>query len=188
MELKEKLDGFYRAAMGAAEEQSHTMLDKYRKEYEGKIAEYRQAKERERQTRETVAKEHVRREINRRLSEEMLRLKKEYHSVQEDKKAELFALAEKKLSDFRATEAYRQLLAKRIQKAIAFAQGEALRIYIDPADEGFLQELERECGCELLVSGYPFGGGMRAVIPSKNVLIDESFDSRLSEEKENFSF
>ena len=112
------------------------MLDKYRKEYEGKIAEYRQAKERERQTRETVAKEHVRREINRRLSEEMLR--KEYHSVQEEKKAELFALAEKKLSDFRATEAYRQLLAKRIQKAIAFAQGEALRIYIDPADEGFL--------------------------------------------------
>ena len=50
MELKEKLDGFYRAAMGAAEEQSHTMLDKYRKEYEGKIAEYRQAKERERRT------------------------------------------------------------------------------------------------------------------------------------------
>lgn len=188
MEIKEKLDGFYRAAIGAANEQSAAILEKSRLNYEERIGEYRQAKEREQQTRERIAGERVRKEINRTLSEEMVLLKKEYHKVQEEKKEELFALAEEKLAAYRATEAYRELLAGQIREAVRFAGTDELRIYIDPADAQFKEELARGCSCEVLVSAYSFGGGMRAVIPSKNVLIDESFDGRLAEEKEKFSF
>ena len=34
----------------------------------------------------------------------------------------------------------------------------------------------------------PFLGGVRAVIPEKNILIDNSFETLLNEERENFIF
>ena len=109
--------------------------------------------------------------------------------MQEEKKAELFALAEKKAFRFPCDRGVSAAFGKKDSKGDCFCAGRSFaHLYRSRRWQGFLQELERECGCELLVSGYPFGGGMRAVIPSKNVLIDESFDSRLSEEKENFSF
>ncbi len=188
MEINEKLDIFYRAAIDAANEQSAAMLDKYRARYEENLAEYQQGKQKEQQTRERIAQERVRKKVNRALSEEMVQLKKEYHEAQEEKKEELFALVEQKIADYRTTEAYVALLEQKIAQAVRFANGDELRVYIDPADAHIEQELEKKCGCRILVSAYPFGGGIRAVIPAKNVLIDESFDSKLATEREQFSF
>lgn len=188
MEISEKLDIFYRAAIGAANEQSRVMLDKYQTRYKEKLAEYQRAKQREQQTRERIAQERVRKEVNRTLSEEMTLLKKEYHKAQEIKKEELFALVEQRLIAYRATAAYEKLLEQKLLYALNFADGDELRIYIDPADIKLKRVLEEKCGCKLLVSAYPFGGGIRAAIPAKNVLIDESFDSKLAAERASFSF
>ena len=40
----------------------------------------------------------------------------------------------------------------------------------------------------LTISAMPFLGGVRAVIPEKNILIDNSFETLLNEERENFIF
>ncbi len=188
MEINEKLDIFYQAAIDAANGQSADILDQYRVQYEDSLAEYRKNKQEQQQTRERIAQEQVRKEVNRALSEELVLLKKEYHKTQEAKKVELFALVEQKLADYRGSEAYVELLKRKVSEALAFANGAELRVYIDPADAHLKQELEALCGCEILISAYAFGGGMRAVIPSKNVLMDESFDSKLSAERERFSF
>lgn len=188
MEINEKLDIFYRAAIDAANEQSAAMLDKYRARYEKNLAEYQQEKQKEQQTRERIAQERVRKEVNRALSEEMLQLKKEYHKAQEERKEELFVLVEQKITDYRATDAYEVLLEQKIARAVQFANGEDMRVYIDPADARLEQELTEKCGCKISLSAYSFGGGIRAVIPAKNVLIDESFDSKLAAEREQFSF
>jgi len=42
--------------------------------------------------------------------------------------------------------------------------------------------------CDIRISQYPFLGGTRAVIISKNVLIDNSFETKLKEAGENFQF
>lgn len=188
MEISEKLDIFYQAAIDAANGQSAVMLDKYREQYEGNLAEYRRMKEEQQQTRGRIAQEGVRKEVNRVLSEELVRLKKEYHKIQDEKKTELFALVEQKLSEYRASEAYLGLLEGKVNEALKFANGAEMQIYIDPADAQVKETLEARCGCEILVSAYAFGGGMRAVIPSKHVLMDESFDSKLEAEREKFSF
>ena len=49
-------------------------------------------------------------------------------------------------------------------------------------------ELEAKVQAPITVSQYSFSGGMRAVIPSKNILIDHSFETKLIEEKERFVF
>ena len=75
------------------------------------------------------------------------------------------------------TPAYETLLKEQIRKARDFAQGEEIHIYIDPADQEKQNLLSMETGCDIRVSQYPFSGGTRAVIASKNILIDNSFDS-----------
>ena len=41
---------------------------------------------------------------------------------------------------------------------------------------------------DIQISEYSFSGGCRAVIPSRHILIDNSFRTRLEEARENFHF
>ena len=49
-------------------------------------------------------------------------------------------------------------------------------------------DLEEETKCTLTMSEYSFGGGMRAVIPARSILIDNSMDSRIAEVRNEFQF
>ncbi|MFQ9547338.1 MAG: hypothetical protein ACLRZ6_05375 [Lachnospiraceae bacterium] len=40
----------------------------------------------------------------------------------------------------------------------------------------------------MTMSEYSFGGGMRAVIPARSILIDNSMDSRIAEVRNEFQF
>ena len=46
----------------------------------------------------------------------------------------------------------------------------------------------KKSGIKPVVSNVAFGGGIRAVIRSRNILIDNSFDTLMAEAKENFIF
>ena len=74
--------------------------------------------------------------------------------------------------------------SQQIQEACDFAGEDALVVYLDPAD----QELAARFGFAPVVSKEAFMGGMRAVIRSKNILIDNSFATLLREAKEEFVF
>lgn len=188
MEINEKLDIFYRAAIEAANGQSESMRQEYQAAYEKELAEYEKQKQKQQQMRERTVQEQVRKEVNREVSEQMVQIKKEYRSGQEQKEAELFALVEQKLREYRKTDAYIELLKLRIKEAVTYADGEEVTVYLDPEDAGMEAELKRETRCALTVGKESFGGGIRAVIPSKNIWMDESFERRLQEEKEKFSF
>ena len=41
-------------------------------------------------------------------------------------------------------------------------------------------------GIDIAISKYPFHGGLRAVIPAKNILIDNSFEKKIAEAKDKF--
>lgn len=201
MEINEKLDIFYRAAIDAANEQSESMLLSYKNVYEEALTEYRSQKEEAWKTRERIAQERVRKEVNRSISEELLQVKKEYHDKQEVHKEELFAQVAEKLAAYRESKEYADLICRKVSQAQEFAGNEVFTVYLDPKDAGLKaaieaqmtrQRAENEKGqkseCRIEVSDSSFGGGVRVVIPGKHVLMDESFDSKLMEEKEKFSF
>mgnify|MGYP006996852444 CR=1 FL=1 len=56
------------------------------------------------------------------------------------------------------------------------------------ADASKKHDLEEETKCTLTMSEYSFGGGMRAVIPARSILIDNSMDSRIAEVRNEFQF
>ena len=115
-------------------------------------------------------------------------LKRTYSQKQEELQSRIFSELMDQLARFMETPAYETLLKEQIRKARDFAQGEEIHIYIDPADQEKQNLLSMETGCDIRVSQYPFSGGTRAVIASKNILIDNSFETKLKEAGENFQF
>ena len=61
-------------------------------------------------------------------------------------------------------------------------------IYINPSDEMRLSDLEDATGTRLTISAEDFTGGIRAVIRSRNILIDNSFKTSLRNEYDKFIF
>lgn len=192
MEISEKLDIFYRAAVETAKEQGEAISSESKENCSRQLLEYEEQKKNQQKARERIVAERVRKEVNREVSAILLEHKREYHSIQEQKKEQLFARVEEKLAAYRKTDAYVDLLAQKIQKAVDFAEGEELTVYLDAEDAALLPQLLRaqeECRtCTVAVGNEKFGGGIRAAVPAKNVLFDESFGSRLYEEREKFSF
>lgn len=188
MEINEKLDIFFEAAIAAANKQSEEMIEEQKEAYQQAIGDYEKSRQAGQKTRERAMEAKIKKEANRRVSEQAVLQKRAYHAALEEKKAELFAMVEKKLKDYRNTKEYEDFLIHHIKNAKAFAKGEDIVIYLAPSDEAKKAKLEQETGIPLEVSGEDFGGGIRAVIASKNILIDESFAGRLRQERDNYSF
>ena len=86
------------------------------------------------------------------------------------------------------TPKYDAFLEAQIKKEKSFAGDSEIHIYIDPSDKEKLNLLSLKTDCDIRVSQYPFLGGTRAVIASKNILIDNSFETKLKEAEESFQF
>ena len=92
------------------------------------------------------------------------------------------------VQDYMKTNAYEDYLLKCIRKAVAFADGDQMTIYINPSDENCRFSLEDASGVQLTVSSEDFIGGIRAVIRERNILIDNSFKTQLRNEYDSFLF
>ena len=60
-------------------------------------------------------------------------------------------------------------------------------IYLDAADSHLLEEVKKSCNGNIQVYDKEFLGGTKTIIPEKNIMVDNSFQTRLAEEKENFT-
>ncbi len=188
MEITEKLNIFYLSAIEAADRQSSDDLEEFKNSMEKIQQEYRQNKKMEIASRYQIEEGKLKRDINHRISEAVTEQKRQLNIHQQEKKKALFAVVEGMLKEYQKTEGYQRYLAEKIRMASRFARGQEIVIYLNPTDADKKEPLERETGCALTVSNIDFGGGIRAVVRSKNVLIDESFLTKLNQEREAYTF
>ena len=87
-----------------------------------------------------------------------------------------------------ATPQYEDYLCEKIKEAKDFAGGDELFIYLSSGDSDKIPVLSQRTGLALLPSEEDFLGGIRATIPSKNILIDNSFAEKLQTMRKEFKF
>ena len=150
--------------------------------------EHKETKERQIQSHIQAETDNLKREINKTVSARQLEYRRLLSDKTEEIKQQLFHDVEERLVQFRSTPEYLEYLSQRIQEAHDFAGEDALVVYLDPADQNRIPELAARFGFAPVVSREAFMGGMRAVIRSKNILIDNSFATLLREAKEEFVF
>lgn len=188
MTQEDKLRNFYDLSIESASRQRDQMLADCRASLEADFEAHRSEKENivsDRMKSETTA---LSRELKRDLSDHQNRIRQNLAKRQREVKEEIFANVADKLSAFRKTPEYHTWLFRKVRAALAFAGEEEVTIYVDPADETYTDEIHAVCGVQPVISNVAFGGGIRAVIRSRNILIDNSFATLMAEAKENFTF
>ena len=91
---------------------------------------------------------------------------------------------ERRLEEYRHTDAYEDQLEKMVEKAVALAETAGVQIF-SPSDREKKERLEQKTRQQILI-GKELKGGICAVIKEKNILLDESFGSRLQELREQY--
>lgn len=189
MNTEEKLKHFLDTCMKDARARSSRMLNEYTSSLEKSFEEHKQEARRHSQNQIRQETEQIDRDINRQLSAAQLELKRMLGKRQDELKDQLFAELGDRLLKYRKTPEYEKLLEHQIDSAVRFADGRDILVWLDPDDKDLLPALSgRFPQAELKLSDYSFSGGTRAIISSGKLLIDNSFQVRLTEMRESFYF
>ena len=189
---EEKLQHFLQSSMERSYEESNQILEDYKLALDKIFEEHKVNKQRKANLEIKMEREHIHRDGNKQLAQAQLGIKRKLSKKANELTEKLFVEVQDLLEKYMLTEEYTNLLAQKIKEARAFADKfsteEEITIYLDPADSGKQLQLQSITGVTLFISKYSFGGGTRAVLPNRNILIDNSFESKLEEARENFRF
>ena len=175
MTLEEKLTYMQTVSMEQARAEGNAIIDAHREALEKIFSDHKSEMMRQAETRIKAETTNAKRTVSQALAKSQL----------EDK---VFEEAMQLVNDYMKTKAYDDFLVKCIRKAERFAGDDPVVIYINPSDEKKRTELEKETGAKLTVSAEDFIGGVRAVIRSRNILMDHSFKTQIQDEYDKFLF
>lgn len=188
MTIEEKLEHFESLCYGDATERSDKMLADYTASLRSILEEHKKDARRQADMQVAAEAEKIEHDINKQLSIEQINIKREYSKKQEELKTMLISELRNRLALFMDSADYQHFLESEVKKALAFAQNAPITVFLDPSDEDKQHRIAMHTGAELKISDTSFLGGIRAVIPSKNILIDNSFQTKLGEISDKFQF
>lgn len=186
MTLNEKLEQFYKSAVDSATSQNLQIVDEYKKSLQKIYDDHKEDVTRKSDIAFRAASENLIREKNITLSTDTMDLKRKINEKAAELTEKIFKEVYEMLLTFIKTPDYVELLATQITAANTFARGEEVTFYINSSDESLKAELESKTGITLTISTIDFIGGTRAVIHKQNILIDNSFLTKLEESKNSF--
>ena len=82
----------------------------------------------------------------------------------------------------------RVMAEEKACSAEEFAGNDEICIYLSPEDTALQRSIVAKTGFAVEISNEPFMGGIKATIPAKNILIDNSFMSAYEKLKKEFKF
>lgn len=185
---EEKLQHFYNASIESAAKDAEQLKKEHQEALDKIFQEHKETKERQANAQLQAESDNLKREINKTVSAKQLEYRRILSSRTEEIKKKVFQEVDEKLTRFKSSPDYLEYLCGRIQEALDFAGEDEMVIYIDPSDEALLPSLTDRIGFTPTLSRESWKGGMRAVIRSKNILIDNSFATLLHDAKEEFIF
>ena len=188
MTTEEKLSNIYSMAMADAKSDGQKALDAFRTGLDKAVNEHKELKNREAADAVRDEKLAIQKELNKEYSLKMAELRQAAARKQEEMTDKLFALVEERLQAVKGTPEYEDFLVRKIREVRDYAGGDSFTIEIDSSDESRLSSLAEITGAEITASEEKLGGGIRGVIPSRRVLIDNSFSALLAEEKAGCRF
>jgi vacuolar-type H+-ATPase subunit E/Vma4 len=188
MTIDEKLQHFYDASVEEAKSEASRMIDEHQDHLAKMFEEHKKTGRENADATLKAEAENARREINKALSSEQLSLKRDISRKQEALKETLFAEVKDRLLQFRSTPEYTEYLCGKIQEARSFAGEDELQVWLSPEDTDLMEDVSAKTGFPLQIQKDSFLGGIRAIIPAKNILIDNSFLGNYQAVRKEFQF
>ena len=189
MTLDEKLTNFTEYCVLAAKKKSEELILQQQAALDKDFEAYTVKSQEIADTQIKIEKENLEKKLNKELSNEQLHSKQLIGEARTELTDKLFVELSDKISNFINTKEYMELISSQIEYALKFADGDELIIYVDSTDESRLHELcaRHQTDC-IKISEHSFMGGTKALLPKKNILIDNSFAKKLETAKLRFMF
>ena len=188
MTIEEKLQHFYDSSIEEAYQEASQMIEEHKKNLDAMLSEHKRSRRQSAEAEVKAEAENARREVNKALSAQQLMIKRNWTKKQNELKDKLFAEVQNLLEDFVKTPEYESYLCRKIKDAQDFAGEDELHIYLTPSDSSRLESISQRTGAALRLADEEFIGGIRAIIPGKNILIDNSFREAFLACKKEFKF
>lgn len=188
MTTEEKLQHFFDYSISRAEQEAAETISEHQKALDTMFEEHCSTRRRQAEAYLTAEAERIKRQINKTLSSRQLHIRQELSAKQQELREKLFSEVQMLMTAYKSDPGYLDFLCRKVQEAERYADGTKLTVYLDRSDEALADELTRRTGHPVQIAPKPFGGGIRAVLSDKNILIDNSYLTLLNEEKENYHF
>ena len=186
MTIEEKLQHFTMVTIESVHEECEKSLEEFKREQDWKFETHKEQHLKEVRIKEKTLRDAIERQASKEYTYEQLHIKRKINHKQNELRARVFDLVEKELMAFRETKEYRELIMKEIKEAKDIARASEILVYVGSGDESIIEDAYEQYGIRPMVSENIVKGGMRAEIPSKNILIDNTFETKISEAKEKF--
>ncbi len=131
----------------------------------------------------------MRKGISSEVSKEETQGRKELFAQRKTIVEEVFKKCEKRLLEFTNTSEYKELMKNYASKISKVLKKPGTVLYVQEKDMEMEEELKESFGklCKVLVSKEIKIGGLIAVNRNMNIIIDETLDSKLTDQREWFA-
>ena len=188
MTLEEKITHLKTTSMEQARAEGNAIIDSHREALDKVFEDHKAEALRQSETRIKAETTNAKLALNQALAKSQLEIKRKQGKIQQELKDKIFEEAQDLIHAFMKTEAYDDFLIRCIRSAVRFAGTDPVTVYINLSDEKKKTALEDATQVHLSVSAEDFIGGVRSVIRSRNILIDNSFQTQLKDQYDNFIF
>ncbi|MDR1206254.1 MAG: hypothetical protein LBL26_12395 [Peptococcaceae bacterium] len=180
-----KIEHFRRSIMEEARVRRQEITQKMNEYHAAELDRYKDTAQTDSDLTLREEKEKITLEFSRKLAIKRRELKGRLYAEREKRRQAVFDKAGERLLDFAQKPEYGAFLRRKAEEASALAEGAPLRILICPRDMIWKDALEKACPCSVEAADNIRLGGFFAD-NGKGMLVDETLDSALEEQKEWF--
>ena len=167
MTIEEKMDHFRSLSLESASSKSAESLSSYKQSLDDDLELHKETASQLAEESKKALMNQVRANSKKKLSSEQMKIKKEL--TQKQSAINLV------------------YLENQIKNIMSEYSDIDITIYIDPNDSSLLDELKSKTGGNIEIYNKEFLGGTRTIVPEKNILIDNSFKTRLADQQDLFA-
>lgn len=181
MTIDEKLQHFMDVTTEKVNAENAKQMQEYEQGLEKVYEDYKETALRKSELALKLKEESLKKQMNADLAAEQILIREQTGKLLRELDEKLSSEVKGELERYMATSAYETYLVNQAREIVKFADGDDVTVYIDPEDICHKNAISAGANVAVTVSEYSFGGGVRAVISKRGILIDQSFDTKLKE-------
>lgn len=187
MTTDDKLKHFTTVTIENVQKECNEMLVEYKEKMDEYLAEHKEESIKNAKLKMSIAEDGIKRKVSQEYTSMQMHLKRKINHKQEELKEKLFTEVKKLLEDYVKSPEYQEYVLKKIEDMKKFAGSDELHIILDLNDTALAEQINILPNMKLIISEKSFSGGVIGQIPSRNILIDDSFDTKFEEIKDKYT-
>ncbi|NLL92742.1 MAG: hypothetical protein GX225_01150 [Clostridiales bacterium] len=186
MTTEDKLLHFTTVTIESVQKECDAMLAEYKEKMDKYYQEHTEESIKKAKLKMGIAEDGIKRKASQEYTSMQMHIKRKINHKQEEIKDKLFAEVCTRLKEYVKTPEYEKYILRKIDDMKDLAGSEELHIILDIDDAALQEKIMESSTVKISVSEKSFLGGVRGEIPSRNILIDDSFESKFEDLKETY--